>query len=555
MRAAGYAEFVTTARRAFALLLLLGIVAGCDSAAVPSSQASPGRPATAVAAATAGPATGASASAGTGSSGPAPVASAGASTTAEPAITKPPTMVLAVVTGFTNYTTNALTTAQLVAKLRAGDVLVPCGTEAGIAAALKTRQTGWAPCVQVGSIASRLGATGTGFGLVPPGFVTPRVKVVPLGGSDLFGMAPSRNVPYPLSIPTPSNWKAEWVAYDKRDVRVLLFTGVNCPDRGVSRQTIVLKKGWNWMLEAGTAQYTGRRWDPRFGWWVIDAKRTGNKGAVTDLVKNAELAVSDFECPISKNWRHHDKGTIFTIDPRVAALMKTAGFDLATIGTDHMTNAGLSGVGDTVDAFREAGIKTIGAGRTIAEAAKPALFTVRGIRFAFVAWNGAVGSATATATSAGVQPLNSATIRSAIGAARAVADVVIAMPQWSTVEYTAAFTAQMVKWREEMYEAGADHVIGADTHWAGAISLTPGGTSGNRLAVASQGNFWFGQDWSRQTQEGYMTMMTFVGTRLAGVRLIPTIVLDNAQPNLSDPATDGQFVLQQVFKASTLKAK
>ncbi len=49
-----------------------------------------------------------------------------------------------------------------------------------------------------------------------------------------------------------------------------------------------------------------------------------------------------------------------------------------------------------------------------------------------------------------------------------------------------------------------------------------------------------------------MTMLTFVGTRLAQVRLIPTVVLDSAQPNLTDPATDGRFVLHQVLSASRL---
>jgi poly-gamma-glutamate synthesis protein (capsule biosynthesis protein) len=309
------------------------------------------------------------------------------------------------------------------------------------------------------------------------------------------------------------------------------------------------------MLKAGTAKYTGQHWDARFGWYVVDAVRNGNAGAVQRLIQNADIAVSDFECPISRNWRHHDNGTVFTVDPRVAALMKKAGFDLATIGTDHMTNAGLAGVGDTVDAFDDNAIKHIGAGRTLAAAAKPAVITVRGLRFSFVAWNGAPGSAVATSTSAGVIPLNDSTIKSSIAAARKVGDIVIAMPQWSTVEYTASFTSKMVAWRNAMFTAGADHVIGGDTHWAGAISLTPGGTSGNRLAVASQGNFWFGQDWSRQTQEGYMTMLSFAGKRLAGVRLIPTVVLDNAQPNLWNPATDGQFVLQQVFKVSTLRAR
>ena len=131
----------------------------------------------------------------------------------------------------------------------------------------------------------------------------------------------------------------------------------------------------------------------------------------------------------------------------------------------------------------------------------------------------------------------------------------IALPQWSTSEYRAAFLSQQLAWRDEMFAAGTDHVIGADFHWAGAISVTPGGVSGNHLAVASQGNFWFGQNWSRQTEEGYMTMITFVGKRLVQVRLIPTVGLDNAQANLTDPATDGQFLLRQALKSSIIRPK
>ena len=61
------------------------------------------------------------------------------------------------------------------------------------------------------------------------------------------------------------------------------------------------------------------------------------------------------------------------------------------------------------------------------------------------------------------------------GATRKLADVVISMPQWSTSEYRAAFLDSQLTWRDEMYAAGTDHVIGADFHWAGAISITPGG--------------------------------------------------------------------------------
>jgi poly-gamma-glutamate capsule biosynthesis protein CapA/YwtB (metallophosphatase superfamily) len=459
------------------------------------------------------------------------------------------------VTGFDNYALNSISTKSLGERIRAGKVLVPCGAEEAIAASLEIDPSGWARCRTVTSLTAAITAKSTLLGLLPPALVGPSVKVVPLNGADLFGEAPQRSLPYPLRIVTPTTWQTSWVAYDANDVRVLLTTGVNCPDRGVSRETDVLGKGWPWLLDAGTAKYTGRHWDPAFGWYVVDAVRTGNLGAIKSLIQNADIAESDFECPMTSSFVYHPSGTTFTIDPKVAALMKQAGFDIVTLGSDHMTNAGLGGVTQTVRFFDQQGIKHVGAGTTLAAALRPVVIDVRGLKFGFVGFNGAGGSVAATSSSPGTAPMTSANIRNAIAAARKVSDIVIALPQWSTREYVAAWTSQQLAWRNEMFAAGADHIIGADNHWAAGLSITPGGVSGNHLAVDSQGNFWFGQDWSRQTEEGVMTMTTFIGTRLAQVRLIPTVVLDDAQPNLTDPATDGQFVLQQVLGASILQAR
>jgi hypothetical protein len=126
------------------------------------------------------------------------------------------------------------------------------------------------------------------------------------------------------------------------------------------------------------------------------------------------------------------------------------------------------------------------------------------------------------------------------------------VPQWSSVEYRAAFTDFQRGLVQLLEAAGADEIIGADFHWAGALSITPGGAAGYRFVSASEGNFWFGQNWSRETEEGVMTMLSFAGTRLVQARLVPTVILDNAQPNLTDPATDGQFVLHQVLEPSTV---
>src|SRR5207253_956333 len=260
--------------------------------------------------------------------------------------------------------------------------------EAAVAGALHTSQSGWAGCVAGERLTASLPLTSRKIGLLPPGLVGPGVKVVPLNGVDLFGEAPQRAGTYPLMIASPG-WKASWTSYATDDVRVVLTTGVNCADRGVSRETNTLGKGWEWLLNAGTARYTGTHFDSRLGWNVVDAVRTGHLGAIKALIKNADIAVSDFECPMSSHFAQHDSGTLFTVDPKVAALMKQGGFDVATIGSDHMTNAGINGLLETAKFFDQNGIKHVGAGANLAAALKPAVFDVRGLRFAFFALNAA----------------------------------------------------------------------------------------------------------------------------------------------------------------------
>jgi poly-gamma-glutamate capsule biosynthesis protein CapA/YwtB (metallophosphatase superfamily) len=463
-----------------------------------------------------------------------------------------PSTPLVVVSGFDNYTLTSVTRPMLAARLAAGTLVVPCGAEATAARALGASGETAPACVPADQVTARLDPASTQLALIPPALVTPRVKVIPLEGADLFGEKPARSAAYPLVVATPAAWPAAWTAWSGNDVRVVVTTGVNCPDRGVSHQTVVLGRGWDWLLKGGTARYTGTHWDSRYGWTVVDAVRTGHAGAVTDLIRNADVAVSDFECAMTRTFVQHDSGTVFSIDPRVAPLMAKAGFDVATVAADHTTNAGLGAVGETVDLFRANGIQPTGAGRTLAEALRPAVVDAGGITFGFVGFDAIGGSAYATASSAGVAPLTPANARTAVRMARARgAQVVIALPQWSSVEYRARFTPFQLGLVKTLVAAGVDHVVGADFHWAGALAISWTGST-YRYVGSSQGNFWFGQDWSRQTQEGIITSLTFVGTRLTQVRLTPTVVLDNAQPNLLDPTTDGQFVLRQVLAGTSL---
>jgi hypothetical protein len=528
-----------------ALLVGASLFAGGSPGASPSLApgASPGASGAAVASGSPG-----------SSSKPGP-ASPAPSSPAASAGTGPSGLPLALVANVTDLR-QAVSSATLRKELAAGRVAVPCGVTAltldGAPIAVDA-----ATCAEPSTITTAVRAAKPRLGLLPAALVTPRVKVLRVDGADLFGSPSIRALPYPL-VATVAAPPAGWLAFDGADVRTLISTGDTCPDRGVSHQTNTLKKGWDWALGGGTATYTGIHMDRRFdgpdgkGWPVVDAVRSGNEGAVKKLISDAEITLNDFECPMTASFHQHDTGTIFSIDPEVAPFLARNGIDVVTLASNHITDQGVGALQETLDLFEENGIKAFGAGMNLADAMKPAVLDVRGVRFAFVGFNEIPGATRAGASVAGVTWLTEANVRKSVAAARKVADVVIVVPQWGWPEYHANFTARQKTQMQLFFDAGADQVIGHGTHWSGPTSITQD-DRGFHLVMASHGNFLFGQDWSRQTQEGVILEATFVGSELAQVRLHPYIMLDQAQANLTNPTTDGKFIVNQVWSNSILK--
>ena len=73
-----------------------------------------------------------------------------------------------------------------------------------------------------------------------------------------------------------------------------------------------------------------------------------------------------------------------------AAAAQRAGFDLMSVATNHIKDCGKMkswcdfALLDTLDNLQQAGIQTVGAGKDLAEALQPVVFTVNGVRFGFV---------------------------------------------------------------------------------------------------------------------------------------------------------------------------
>jgi poly-gamma-glutamate capsule biosynthesis protein CapA/YwtB (metallophosphatase superfamily) len=176
------------------------------------------------------------------------------------------------------------------------------------------------------------------------------------------------------------------------------------------------------------------------------------------------------------------------------------------------------------------------------------------MRFGFVAFNEIPGSLEAGPGQPGVLWLRDANVVEAVSRARdGGAEIVICVPQWwGGGEYHAQFLGDMRRQQEVFFDAGCDHVLGHGTHWSGPIEITPADDGDHRVTMVSHGNFLFGQEWSQQTQEGVLLELAFQGTRLAQARMHPYIMLEQAQTNLTDPATDGLWVLNRIYESSAL---
>lgn len=74
------------------------------------------------------------------------------------------------------------------------------------------------------------------------------------------------------------------------------------------------------------------------------------------------------------------------VDPSMASIFSDCGFDVVSLASNHAMDWGPEGMFDTLETLRSRGIQVIGAGRSLAEARKPAIIERKGIRVAFLAY-------------------------------------------------------------------------------------------------------------------------------------------------------------------------
>ncbi|MFL5727608.1 MAG: CapA family protein [Chloroflexota bacterium] len=374
--------------------------------------------------------------------------------------------------------------------------------------------------------------------------VGPSVRALGWGDARLFGVGRvTATADWPLTAQLPEDGAAE--PFDASRTWTLVAGGDILLDRGVAETVKVKKKGVDFPFDGGTADITGHTCCSGFGWEVPRSKRTGNRGAMRELLHGADLAIANFENPAPDRFRYHTSGTSFSADPKLIKGLANAGIDWVSLANNHIGDAGRNAILQTIDNLADYGIKSGGAGKDARTARRPTILEVNGMKVGIVAYDTIAPGYRAGSTKPGSASFTASNVKSDVKKARdAGAGVVIVFPHWGTEYDPTPFGGQRTL-AHAAIEAGADMVIGNHAHWAGAVEVYEG-----KPIWYALGNFVFDQTWSEPTMEGMTLELTFDGATLVQARMRPHIILDKAQPNFLDPAGDGRVIMGQVFDAS-----
>jgi capsule synthesis protein PGA_cap len=374
--------------------------------------------------------------------------------------------------------------------------------------------------------------------------VTPAVRALAWGDRSLFGVDRVKKLgDWRLNAQLPARGDTE--AFDPGATWTLFAGGDILLDRGVYETLRVKGRGEDFPFAGGTAAITGRTCCSSFGWEIPRTQRTGDAGAVRDVIKGADLAMANFENPAPNRFRWHTSKTVFTADPTLIDGLADAGIDYVGLANNHIGDAGDSGLLQTIANLKKRGLKSSGAGKDLAAARKPAIFDVNGTRVAILAYDAIAPGYHAAKGEPGSSKLTIKSVEAGVKAARkSGADVVIVFPHWG-VEYRYSPFQNQQRLARQIIDAGADMIIGNHAHYAAAVEIYKG-----KPIWYALGNFVFDQTWSEPTMEGISLELTFQGAALRQIRMRPHIILDKAQPNFLDPAKDGRFVLGPIYDAS-----
>ena len=226
------------------------------------------------------------------------------------------------------------------------------------------------------------------------------------------------------------------------------------------------------------------------------------------VLSQADLAFVNLESPFSDRPPIAQGNIIFKAEPAMVEGLKLAGIDIVSTANNHARDCGDHGLEFTLEWLGQHSIGVVGTGPSAAAAHEGAVLERHGVRFGFLAYTWDQSNGNYRTADERVAMLELPRMQEDVARLRQRADVVI-VSMHAGEEYQPKPNAQQVEFARAAIEAGAKLVIGHHPHVVQPFERYRDG-----VIFYSLGNLVFDQFQRKETQEGLLAEVTFVGKRL-----------------------------------------
>ena len=203
---------------------------------------------------------------------------------------------------------------------------------------------------------------------------------------------------------------------------------------------------------------------------------------------DGNLNIFNLETAVTAETKKEEKEYNFKSEPSFLKVLRSVGFNVATVANNHSYDFGEKGFLDTLHALDKAGIKYVGGGVNSDIAYQGQIFKVKGLRIGVLGIakvNGGPASIAGKEKPGTTNGYDAASTESAITAIKKVSDIVIILVHWGEEGSFCPRPAELSSARK-WQSLGADIIVGSHTHTLQPIQLEK-----NQLVAYSLGNFIF----------------------------------------------------------------
>jgi poly-gamma-glutamate synthesis protein (capsule biosynthesis protein) len=287
--------------------------------------------------------------------------------------------------------------------------------------------------------------------------------------------------------------------------------------------------------------------------------------AVKHVLAAADLTIANLEGTFAVKSPRAATGFAFQAAPALAPVLVDGGIDVVSLGNNHVMDFGPGGVLETLAALDAVGIGWSGAGRDAAEARRPWIATVRGLRLGFLSYQ-VTGPHDVDRPPTGKTfraawptvarcPFDYPCIRDLVQADLAVlagqVDVPIVSFHWGD-EHVYEPARYQIALGHHAVECGARVVLGSHPHVLQGVERHRDG-----VIFYSLGNFLFGGNPDPRDRDSLIARLTLGREGVRAVALLPVRTTDRRAPFqptfLAEP--DRSRVLDAVARRSRAFAR